>query len=351
MPEEGKYMYSKQPKKMVIFNILEILKKYSDADHRLTQQDIIEYLKKDYGMNVDRKTVLRNINDLIEEGMDIDYDESDRGKGKNKNTIKSNFYIHGNFEDSELRLLIDGLLFSKYIPHRQCKELIAKIENEGNHYFKSRVKHIALPEENINVNKELFYNIDVIDEAISKNLKITFNYLSYGIDKKAYMRLDENKKVREYKVICIQMVATNNHYYLVCSDGKHEGVANYRVDRIKNIKLTKEKGTDKSELEYFKSIFNLPKHMMEHLYMYGNESGNVTFEFDSKILNDVIDWFGNTIDFRDLKNGRVEATTNVILDSMKFWALQYAEYVKVTSPKSLVEDIKSTLKESLKQYK
>ena len=85
--------------------------------------------------------------------------------------------------------------------------------------------------------------------------------------------------------------------------------------------------------------------------MYGNESGNVTFEFDSKILNDVIDWFGNNIDFRDLKNGKIEARTNVILDSMKFWALQYAENVTVTSPKSLVDNIKNTLKESLKRYK
>ena len=314
-------MYNKQPKKMAIFNILEILKKYSDADHRLTQLDIIEYLKKDYDMIVDRKTVLRNINELIEEGIDIDFDENERGKGKNKNTIRTNFYIHGNFEDSELRLLIDGLLFSKYIPHRQCKELIAKIENEGNNYFKSRVKHIALPEESVSVNKELFYNVDIIDEAISKNLKITFNYLTFGIDKKPYKRHNVDGSVREYKVICIQMVATNNHYYLVCTDEKHRGVANYRIDRITNIKLTKEKGTEKSELEHLKSTFNLPKHMMEHLYMYGSECGNVTFEFNPKVLNDVIDWFGNNIDFKELKNGRIEARTNVILDSMKFWAL------------------------------
>ena len=344
-------MYNKQPKKMVIFNILEILKNYSDVDHRLTQQDIIEYLENDYGMTVDRKTVLRNINDLIEEGMDIDFEESDRGKGKNKNTIRTNFYFRSNFEDSELRLLIDGLLFSKYIPHRQCKELISKIENEGNNYFKSRVKHIALPEESISVNKELFYNIDVIDEAISKNLKVEFNYLSYGIDKKPYMRLGEDGKPREYKVVCIQMVATNNHYYLVCADGKHKGVANYRVDRITNIKLTKEKGTDKSEIEHMKSTFNLPKHMMEHLYMFGNESGNVVFEFDQGVLNDVIDWFGNNIELRDLKNGKIEARTNVILDSMKFWALQYAGSVTVTSPKSLVDGIKEILENSLKRYK
>lgn len=344
-------MSKKQSKKMVIFYIMQILKNYSDADHRLTQQDIINYLKRDYDMDVDRKTVLRNINDLIDEDVDIDYDETDRGKGKNQNTIRTNFYYHGNFEDSELRLLIDGLLFSRYVPHRQCRELITKIENVGNKYFKSRVKYIALPEESIGVNKDLFYNIDIIDEAIRKNLKITFNYISYGIDKKPYNRKDDEGKDRVYKVSCVQMVATNNHYYLVCTDGKHAGVANYRVDRITNIKLTKEVATDKKELVNLKSSFNLPKHMMEHLYMYGNESGNVTFEFDAKILNDVIDWFGNNIYLRDLKNGKIEAQTNVILDSMKFWALQYAGHVTVTSPKSLVDSIKKTLKESVKKYK
>ena len=39
-------MYAIPPKKMVIINILDILKKYSDMDHRLTQAQIIEILKK-----------------------------------------------------------------------------------------------------------------------------------------------------------------------------------------------------------------------------------------------------------------------------------------------------------------
>lgn len=39
-------MYTIPPKKMVIINILDILKKYSDMDHRLTQAQIFEILKK-----------------------------------------------------------------------------------------------------------------------------------------------------------------------------------------------------------------------------------------------------------------------------------------------------------------
>ena len=32
-------MYTKQPKKMLTMNILDILKRYTDEDHRLSQKD------------------------------------------------------------------------------------------------------------------------------------------------------------------------------------------------------------------------------------------------------------------------------------------------------------------------
>mgnify|MGYP003299564338 CR=1 FL=1 len=41
-------MYKKLSKNTLIINILKILEKYSDKEHRLSQQDIIDLLKKDY---------------------------------------------------------------------------------------------------------------------------------------------------------------------------------------------------------------------------------------------------------------------------------------------------------------
>ena len=38
-------MYAQQPKKMLVMNIPDILRKYTDEDHRLSQKDIIEILK------------------------------------------------------------------------------------------------------------------------------------------------------------------------------------------------------------------------------------------------------------------------------------------------------------------
>ena len=43
-------MYAKQPKKLLILNILDILWKDSDQDHRLTQREIGEILRTRYGM-------------------------------------------------------------------------------------------------------------------------------------------------------------------------------------------------------------------------------------------------------------------------------------------------------------
>lgn len=48
---------------------------------------------------------------------------------------------------------------------------------------------------------------------------------------------------------------------------------------------------------------------------------------------------------------KILAKTKVILDAMKFWALQYSDYVTVLSPKKLVDDIKGTLKTSIENYK
>ena len=68
----------KQPKKLLILNILDILRKYSDADHRLSQKDIADILKRDYDMTVDRKAVRRNLLSLMECGYEIEYSETVR---------------------------------------------------------------------------------------------------------------------------------------------------------------------------------------------------------------------------------------------------------------------------------
>ena len=165
-------MYAKQPKKLMILNILDILQKYTDESHRLSQKDIADILKTEYQMPADRKAVRRNLLNLMDYGYNIEYRESVRMVPNPKTKELEESYLERKFTDSELRLLIDGLLFSKHVPYSQFKELVEKLEGMSSIYFRSRVEHIAKMPADQADNKQLFLNIELLDEAISRNRKV-----------------------------------------------------------------------------------------------------------------------------------------------------------------------------------
>ena len=104
-----------EPKKLALLRIWQILLKHSDYDHPLTQEDIIDYLYKEYGIEMERKAIGKNISDLRDAGIDI-------------GSRRAGSYIDSrDFEDSELRLLIDGVLQSKHITAKHSKDLIEKL--------------------------------------------------------------------------------------------------------------------------------------------------------------------------------------------------------------------------------
>ena len=343
-------------KRTMIMNILDILRRYSDAEHRLSQKDIVEILQKEYDMTVERKSIRRNILNLISCGYEIEYSESVRMVSNRKtgemeeSYLWSDFYLVRDFTDSELRLLIDGLLFSKHIPYSQCKELVEKLEMLSNVYFSSRVKHIRTMPETMPPNKQLFYTIEILDEAISHRKQVAFQYTSVGLDKKQHPRLNDDGSVKVYTVSPYQIAAANGRYYLICCTDPHDNVSHYRLDRIEEILLLDTPARPQKTVQGLEHGLNLPKHMAEHLYMFPGESGPVTFRMKKHILNDVIDWFGTDVTFSDESDDEVTARVEVNLRAMKLWAIQYGPYVKVLSPQSLTDEVKKSLQVALDQY-
>lgn len=338
-------MYTIPPKKMVTINILNILKKYSDMDHRLTQQDIADILKKEYYMDVDRKTIKRNLMNLLDLDCGIDYTEISRKDEKgNETSICTDWYIQPEFNDSELRLLIDSLLFSKNIPHTQCKQLIDKLIGLSNVYFNRKVNHICNLPDNQPENKEVFYTIDVLDEAISQNKKVAFVYNSYGVDKKLHPRRNEEHIVNPY-----QMVATNGRYYLICNYDKYDDIANYRVDRMTNIRIIDEprkpiKALTEGEL-------NLPKHMAEHLYMFAGDSIRAKFKARTYLIDQLIDWYGKDVKINSLNDEECMVEVIVNREAFYYWALQYGPHIEVVEPNDMRERIAKTVKDLCEKYK
>lgn len=344
-------MYTKQPKKLLIMNILDILRRYSDADHRLSQKDIIDILQTEYEMVADRKAIKRNLMNLIDFGYNLEFSESvRRNKDGEEEVIYTDWYLERDFSDAELRLIIDSLLFSKHIPYSQCKELIEKIEGLSNRYFKSKVRHIRNLPVDQPQNAELFYTIEILDEAIERNRQVVFHYGDYGTDKKLHLRERKDGKPREYLVNPYQMVATNGRYYLIANVERHDNISHYRVDHIRDIEITDTPAKPQRKVEGLENGLDLPKHMAEHVYMFAGESQRVIMRTTPGMAGELIDWFGRGVTFSDETETSVIAHVTANLQAMRFWALQYAPYVTVLAPQSLVDTVKEDLTLASEKY-
>ena len=321
-------MFATGTKKMLILMILKILEKYSDEEHKLTQKRIIELLDTEYGMECDRRSVAKNINSLKEMGYDIIRD-------------KDGCYIVKEFEDWELRVLIDSVLFSKSIPRSKAKDLIKKLQSLGNNYFDVKVKHIFnLPELQRSDNKAVAFTLDTISDAITRKKKISFIYNSYGADKQLRPRRKEPYIVNPY-----QMVATNGRYYLICNYDKYDDVSHYRIDKMTDVKILKEKLKNKKEVkELANKEFDLPQHMAEHIYMFSGESIRVKFWTTVYMMDALVDWFGKKFDILQKDGERLLISVKVNETAIKFWAMQYGEDVEIIEPQNLRNEIMKTAK-------
>ena len=209
-----------EPKKLALIRIWQILKENSDRKHPMTQEDIAQHLKDDYGIVIERKAISRNISLLKEAGVEI---ESGRA---------GSYIDYREFEDAELHMLIDGVLSSRYITAARSKDLINRICGLSSKYFKSSVKHIhSVNDWGKTDNTTVFYNIETIGKGIERRKQICYDYNKFGLDKKLH-------KSSEQRVSPYQMVLHNQRYYLMAYNEDWGDMVFHRLDHITNMILT-----------------------------------------------------------------------------------------------------------------
>ena len=346
-----------RPKKMMNMYILDILKHYTDAEHPMTQKEIQQKLESDYDMIVDRKAVKANLEDFINDGTyNIDYATKIRFSPNpktgelEKNEILTGVYYNAEFTDSELRLLMDSVLFSKSIPSANKSEILDKLKDLSNKYFKFSAANIQSYESaDREMNKELFYTIEILDEAIKNGLQVKFLYNEYGADKKLHHRLNEDGEVREYIINPYYMVATGGKYYLICNYDKYDDIAHYRLDRISNIEILDTPRKAKNQVEGLVGL-DVAQYMNEHIYMFTGKSVRAKFEAPKYLISDILDYFKADVIFKELDEKNVIATVKANETDLRLWARQYAGQIKITEPTELAQACKQDLLDAIKLY-
>ncbi|MBR4801079.1 MAG: WYL domain-containing protein [Clostridia bacterium] len=321
-----------EPKKTLIMRIYQILEDYSDENHPLKQQDIIDKLDADYGIECERKAVGRNLSYLQEMGLDIEI----CGRGA--------YLASRRFENSELRLLIDSVLGSRHVGAQYSKQLINKLAALGGKNFEGHVKHVySIADWGKTAGKELFLNIELIDEAIEKGKKISFDYLKVGLDKEYHK--SSSRKASPY-----QLVLHNQRYYLVLLDEKYQNVSYLRVDKMSKMKILKEDATPLREVEGYKNGLNYSRFSSGLPYMFNDEQVTVKLKCKNFMTDELGDWFGDGYTISPLDKNHFVATVTASKQAMLYWALQYNVNVEILSPEFMRDEIKSKIADMSNMY-
>lgn len=350
-------MIDMQPKKMIILDILDILRKHSDENHRLSQQQIQNLVEKEYGMKVDRKTVRRNLSKLIEfgfpikyRGMDFECDAITRNSKNGEETILTDWYYIHEFENGELRLLIDSVLLTDGLSKKDRISLIRRLERLSSKHFHSEISKIDMDIYGKCENREIIMTLETIGSAIADGRQISFHYCDCDINGKLKYRLDSNGKNKQYTVNPYQLISQNGHSYLICNLPQYGDLTHFRIDRIKDCKPLDTPSKPMRMLKGFETGIKLSEYIKAHPNLWSGEPIHITFRCKQYMMNDIADSFGTDIRIEKLPDDMMKVYVHASEVAMLHWAIQFADAVEVLSPDSLREKIADTLRNSLKKY-
>ena len=325
-------------KKLALLRILHILEKYSDEAHPLTQDDIVNHLEKNYGIELERKAVARQLS-LLKEAYDYPDSpiviESDRRKGT--------YIKERGFEDAELRMLIDGVLSSKYITAGHSRRLIEKLCGLSNKYFRSHVKNIySVNEWEKTDNVALFLNIELVDEAIERKRQIRFAYNKYGADKKLH-------KTSTQVLSPYQLILHNQRYYLMGYSEYWSRMGYFRLDHITNMQIEDKPLKELRTIAGYENGIHYKDFSTSLPYMFTDKIETVIFTVEQWAIDQVIDWFGNSAKIENDED-RYRVSVLVSPNAMEYWAMQYLNAVEILSPAFLRDRIRDNLKKASEKY-
>lgn len=326
-------MESFEPKKLALIRIFQIFEKHSAYDHPLTQDDIVGYLDREYGINIERKAIGRNISLLREAGIEIE------------STRSGSYLAERKFEDSELHMLIDGVLCSKYVTAKHSSDLINRLCGLSNKYFRSHVKNVySVNDWGKSDNQALFLNIEIIDDAIESNKCIVFDYNKYGIDKKLHQSA-------MHLVSPYQLILHNQRYYLMGLNEKWHDIGYYRLDHITNMRFSEHHIiTDIHTIPGYENGIDYKDLASSRPYMYSDRAEIVEFVADEWMIDEIVEWFGYEFKVSRIETDRIKVSLKVSPAAMEHWAMQYINYVEILRPDSLRKKIQHNLENGLTKY-
>ncbi len=322
--------------KLKLYYLSQIMIKKTDDEHALTMPEILNYLEAD-GVTADRKSIYDDFEVLRDLGLDIIGEKKGRG-----------YYYHvgsKRFEIAELTLLVDAIQSSKFITAKKSADLIKKLTDLASEHEAKQLKRQVVVQGRIKtMNESIYYIVDDLHRAILENKIITFQYLTWNVEKKLVPRRD-----RIYTVSPWALIWDDENYYLVGYDEDDAKIKHFRVDKIKDIVLLDNKRNGREEFEKA----DIGTYTKVNFGMFGaKETTMVSISFENQYAGLVIDRFGKEIPIKPSKQeGWSDTRVEVMVSDQFFgWIFAMGGKVRITGPADVFDRYKEELNKQLKDY-
>lgn len=295
-----------------VLQVYEVLRKHSNENNFLTQQDIIDYLDKDFNVHSERKSIAKAINAINSVYEDCVV-KSDSRKG---------FAItERNFSKDEIIPIMMAIYSFKGFSSQLTNQITEKLKSDyalNEHFPASHTVTNSLKNEN----KEVIYNFSIISEAIANKKLISYSYTN-----------EAGKK--NNRTICPHYIFVSQEEFRLLATFNNSPKAKfyvYSLDKMTDVKIVEDSIAYKlQDIEKYKD-FDIDKYLNEHLYYFSKPAITAKIKMKSESnKSQIIKWFGKQAKF--LANDIVEITNDV--DSLYFWLKDYAEYLEILEPEEL----------------
>ena len=162
-------------------------------------------------------------------------------------------------------------------------------------------------------NQALFYNIELVDEAIASGKKLQYDYNKYGLDAKLHR--SSFQRISPY-----QLILHNQRYYLMGYSDFMKTMTFQRMDHISNMQITDKQATPITDIPGYENGIDFKKLATSMPYMYADNPEHIEFIADKYIVDQIIDWLGKEIRMSELPDNKKKIKvgwTKLNLDLLK----------------------------------
>lgn len=320
-------MAKSENQKLKLLYIVDILENDSDEEHPMAMQTLIERLAE-FDIKAERKSVYNDIDCLNDFGYDII-----RAPGKN-----GGYYMGSRrFSLPELKLLVDAVQSSKFITVKKSRELISKLSDMASRYDAVHLnRQVDVFNRVKTMNESIYYNVDYLHRAMNNNHEISFKYFDLDYKKEKVLRHDG----KVYRVSPWSLCWDDENYYLISYDDEISGIRHFRVDKMTEIRETKEMRKGKTVF----SEFDRADYSKQVFGMFSGKPEPVVLRCRKSLAHVLFDRFGTDLNLRSVDDEHFEVTVKVVA-SRPFlsWVFQFGGEVNILSPASVIREYKELL--------